>query len=312
MSTTTINHIFDPIGNQANSRPKPELYWRYINMYRRYDVQIEWLHNNVIENSLSQQITMHCRHAQNEKAVWQVQKENFLINEQESENPVDELAIACLEQLYPMQLVVNKSSEIENILNIADIQEKFAAAMPILQRDFDGPIAEQYISQMKEGLSHPNSLLANIQQDKWFSLFFNPIYTTYDATTFDASMCIPFPFYDFEQPFFFTIQSKLTLPKAEIPHCVVHCFGDMDIDRVSNKTQHRYGLVAGSIDITYQLDLHKHQIEEITGSIIIETVAGIDQINVTGRNVYSEEKVEPIKIKQEKKKTSWWSSLFSE
>ncbi len=79
MSTTTINHILDPIGNRAANKPKPTLYGRYVNMYRCYDVQIEWLHNGEKQHSLQQEITMHCRDVQNEKAIWKIDKQQFLI-----------------------------------------------------------------------------------------------------------------------------------------------------------------------------------------------------------------------------------------
>ncbi len=311
MPTTTINHILDPIGNRANNRPKPALYWRYVNMYRRYGVKIEWLQNGETE-TLHQQITMHCTHIQNEKVVWKIHKQYFFINEYKPENPTEELYIACTEQLYPMQLLVDKSGQLDNILNIKEIQQRFATAKPTLLRDFSGPLAEQYIQQT-EGILHNHKHIAKaITTDIWLSLFFSPIYSEYDSETFSIPMYVSFPFYGFEQPLIFKTEATVDLNPTDIETYTLTCQGKLDTNQLSNAVQYRYNPTAGSIDTTYHLDQGTHQIQSITGKVTIqeEDDDEISQVTISAYTLHNEEKIEPINPNPEKKKKTWWASLF--
>lgn len=278
-------------------------------MCLRYGVKIKWLHNGEIE-TLHQQITMHCTQMHNEKAVWKINKQQFLINEEESENPIYELSIACAEQLYTIQLLVNKLGQLDNILHIEDIQQRFAVAKPTLLRDFDGSITEQYINQIEETICNQKYLLNQLTTDIWLSLFFVPIYTQYDSETFKANIQVPFPFYNFEQPVMFTTETTIDFNLADTETYTLNCQGKLDTNQLPAMVGHKYHPTDGNINLVYDLDRHKHHIQNINAEITIQNGQETNQIIVKGYTLNNEEKVEPIKNNKKEKNPYSLSSLF--
>lgn len=311
MPTTTVNHIFDPIGNRAINKPKPTLHWQYVNMCQSYAVQIEWLQNNQQQHSLHQQITMHCTGIQKEKAVWQINKQDFFINEQEPENVMDELAIACAEQFYPIQLLIDKSGQFDSVLNIEEIQQRFTENKPTLLEDFEGAVAEEYINDIDKMLDNHNHLLNNIQKELWLALFFNPIYTVYAPEAYNASMQIQFPFYDFERAIIFITEATVNFKPTDINANTLTCQGQLDTSQQFSKVvRDRQTPTAGSMNIIYHLNQHKHQIQNINGQVTIQTDNSTSQINISSYALNDGQIIEQNNTVEKQKPTGWCSFLF--
>lgn len=101
---------------------------------------------------------------------------NFLVNNQEPDLIMEQLAHKCRKPFETLILIVAKNGEILGLSNYSDILERWKTVKERLEMEYSGIEFEKYISLMDDAIGNSEVFLSKIKQDIFISQFFYPIY----------------------------------------------------------------------------------------------------------------------------------------
>jgi hypothetical protein len=302
MSVIVIDEILDPIGNNSMHKYVPVVYWQYVNMNRKYGVQINWF-TPESEKSMYHTLDMHCIGMKDTKATWEITKDNFYIDNKKPEDHISLLAIESAAAYYPFEFMAAKDGQVHNVINTDKLQKRFAQIKPILLRNYEGDIAVEYINAVENVLHNAEQLKSIVTKDILLSLFFAPIIGEYDPETKAKEVMIEFPFIGFEDPFVFKGTAAIS-SKTKDTNIILFQGTLLQPVAVEDIMP-----LDGKILIRYDLDVERYRIRNIMCDAIINTEQGKYSINVNGYKI-TEKQI--IKVKEEKPKPEpvGWMAFF--
>jgi hypothetical protein len=303
MSRIVIDEIFDPIGNSYTHRQPPTVHWQYAGMDRKYGVQINW-QSPQGEKSMHNTIDMHCSGIKEGKALWEIIKDNFYIDNKKPEDHITLLAVACAAPYYPFEFMTTKDGKVDSVINTDKLKKRFAEARPTLLQHYEGDVAIEYIEATEIFLQDQEQLKDIITKDTWLSLFFASIVGEYDYETRAKEITIRFPFFGFEEPLLFkgiatkginiknryliTIEAALMLPAI--------------IEDIT--------IAGGKIGVTYDINIATSYIENIKCNTSITTEQGEYTMIINGYEIIKRPIAEKIKEVKPKPKPVGWMAFF--
>ncbi len=152
---------------------KANLRWHYAGMQRWYGIKVAWEMNGKV-NKLRYQIELRCIEEKPDTAIWSLRKQQYFIEDKQSENPVYQLAIACANQYYPLQVELYKNGGLKAVLNKDVVLERFRTGKEEITRNYGGALAGKYIAQTEAALASEIQLRKLVEQELWCALFFQP------------------------------------------------------------------------------------------------------------------------------------------
>jgi hypothetical protein len=303
MSVIVIDEIFDPIGNSHNHKPKPTVHWQYVDMERKYGVQVNW-QSPQGEKSMYNTIDMHCSGMKEGKALWKITKDNFYIDNEKPEDHISLLAIACAAPYYPFEFIATKDGKIDSVINTDKLKKRFAEAKPILLQHYEGDVATEYIEAVEKSLTDQEQLKSIVIKDIWSSLFFAPIIGEYDYETKTKEATIEFPFFGFEESLLFKGLARIDNRSENTITIIFE--GILVLPTFIEDVT----ITNGKIEIRYDLDLPTYHIRNIMCDASTTTEEGKYITTVNGYEII---KKQPVQIKKEKAKSEpvGWMAFFS-
>ena len=273
---------------------------------RTYGVKICWQIEGNIE-TVQMQYRISCLKRTDEIYLWEISKQYFFVNGFLSDNPMDELAIACAKILYPIKFWMAANGIIPKLDNGTEIKERFATNKPLLERDFKGSVAKKYFDKIEHSLQTPSELDKVITQDIWLCLFLTPLSGRYN--NFERLQTINIPFWGAKPRVTFigssTVKDQLTEWKTK----TVTFEGKLDLETLPAQIKYDYQPISGEMKLTYDLDETNHRIQNILCEASITTQAhGKINLNLTGyQQTDAIEKDVPVISKLKEKPWKWYS-----
>ncbi len=114
------------------------------------------------------------------------------INNEEPDLVADELALACTKTLYPIVFQVTKEGLLLEIQNHNDILSRWEKQKVKNLKYYKGEVAEKYFQLFEQTLMDKNVLFHFLQNDWFYQLYFNTIYTTYNGN-YELERSLDFP-----------------------------------------------------------------------------------------------------------------------
>ncbi len=105
----------------------------------------------------------------------------IFINNEEPSLTADELAIACTEILYPLIFRINRNGLLLEIQNHDELLKRWKKHKQTKLKYYQGETANNYIEKFEETLVEKDLLLYYLQNDWFFNIYFNKIYTIYQG-----------------------------------------------------------------------------------------------------------------------------------
>lgn len=113
--------------------------------------------------------------------IFHLYKYNIYLNKTKPDEHAYRLAEACNKTFYPIVVICNKGGQIVSVRN-DQIKKRWQKQKPLIEREFIGQFAENYINQTDRNLNNPNQVLNLVDKDLFFSSFFSLRYHCYFDT----------------------------------------------------------------------------------------------------------------------------------
>lgn len=102
-----------------------------------------------------------------------------LIDNEEPELVIDDLAIVTTKVIYPLQIIVNYRGNFVGIRNYEEIINRWEIVKENIHNNFEGQQTEKYISWTEETLQSKETLLTALKKDWFLKVYFAEIYIKY-------------------------------------------------------------------------------------------------------------------------------------
>ncbi|MET4083047.1 hypothetical protein ABIB40_003016 [Pedobacter sp. UYP30] len=296
-----VNQASSQNSTDGSQNRGPVVGWNYFGKKRTYAVQTSWQSPNG-EKSMYCEIAMYCTKMRDGDAVWEISKSNYFFNNKKSEEPIEQLALACAAPLYPFEFTTNMDGHITDLLNGDKVKTRFASAKSTLQRDFGGEIASAYIAEVESALNQPQQLKKIVTVDLWLSLFFTAINGKYNKDR-TKPISVDFPFFGFEEPLTFKGIAALGKPNIEQMTQEINVEADLDLLTAIEGVE----ILNGRLEIAYDIEIPGHWIKNIDGRATINTLDGQLEVQIQGYLIPEGETTKTAQTEEATKKGNWWS-----
>ncbi|TCD07639.1 hypothetical protein EZ449_13970 [Pedobacter frigidisoli] len=99
----------------------------------------------------------------------------------------DRLSYEAGKVFYPLVISVNNNGGFESVFNHSEILSRWKKVKAGIQQNFDGDLAEEYMTNMEKLLLMPVTITNAFARNDWFiNTFFKPIYKVYEADKLEA------------------------------------------------------------------------------------------------------------------------------
>ena len=184
-----------------------------------------------------------------------------LLNNEEPELVIDELALATAKVIYPLQIILNYRGKFVGINNYEEIVKRWEIVKENIRDNFESEQTENYIISTGATLQSKETLLASLKKDWFLNAYFSEIYINY-YSKYKINKTINFPVVsDFEDSKYSIVQemnkysddeSQLTISQAGL------------IDNETNKNNEDLIPINGAFESKYLLDPLDRSIKKLT------------------------------------------------
>lgn len=148
---TTVNNI--------------RLYFRPRAVHGVYGINYYFRKNGGEQQRLQCEITVvYCGQYMDDYAIYQVSKNDFVVNRNESDEYLYDMAKKCGEALYPLTILVDKSGRLTHV-RTDNVSRNWPEKRAELGRYYQGEVAERYFNRVEEWLNHKGQVRQIITND---------------------------------------------------------------------------------------------------------------------------------------------------
>ncbi|WP_310556421.1 hypothetical protein [Flavobacterium sp.] len=162
-----------------------------------YNVNYNIITEDSITNTISCKISLECKQKSNGYFVYEINKSEIFINDEEPNYMLDELAEKVTQNIYPLQIVVNEEGKYIGIHNFNEIKKRWEKSKKEILEYHSGNWVNDYLELTDKTLENESSLQISLESDWFLSSFFGGIYINYT------------PFLKFENSITFPILPKI-------------------------------------------------------------------------------------------------------
>ncbi|GEM56127.1 hypothetical protein [Flavobacterium branchiophilum] len=102
-----------------------------------------------------------------------------LLNNEDPELVIDELALTTAKVIYPLQIIVNYRGKFIDIKNYEEIIKRWEIVKENIRDNFESEQTEIYIISTEPSLKNKETLLASLKKDWFLNTYFSEIYINY-------------------------------------------------------------------------------------------------------------------------------------
>ena len=146
-----------------------------------------------VVNTISYKLSVECKQTSNGHILYEIDKQETYINNEETDLIADQLAEKVAQVLYPLKVVINPDGKFTGIHNFEAIKKRWATTKRELQEYYQGDWSNKYLELTDATLQNEVGLYNAMCGDWFLSSFFAIIYTNYT------------PFFKFENTILFPI-----------------------------------------------------------------------------------------------------------
>ena len=258
------------------------------NLNRRYGI-IFRVKQNGQEQKIHYEVEVICGgYISNGDFRFQISKRQVFINNKAPELLLDIMADRCGKIIYPLKILVGKQGNFKDIVNGAEIRERWEHLRPELAQYYTGNIADGMLRGMDAALVSDLKLSNIIEQDWLFKMLFPPLSGAYQnhKTTADINL----PVIPYKLPLKYTLQLCADAVYTESGLIRIEAEGRCTDDRslqevlqgspvaLQHNDEAAKGKSEGKLSITYKVYPHNGTLYSATGGCSIQLNSGIKKI----------------------------------
>lgn len=247
------------------------------NIHGVYGVNYYFKNSNGFDNRLQFEAEVrYCGQFLDDYAIYHLSKSGFVVNRNESDEYLYDIAQKCVSVLYPITILVNRKGNIVYV-HSSDRRKEWLEMRTELNQYYQGSTFEDYLDKIENQLDSTDIYNRMVSTDLFFSQLFSLKYGGNDANLdFNRSVeYVPFAFplnvtlkqeIDFdvkdETVNYFRVYQK-GVTKTAYKYGTVYQEQGLDLKQYNSK-------VSATLDVGYELDKKSFLVEAIEGDYIIQ------------------------------------------
>jgi hypothetical protein len=186
--------------------------------------------NGEVVHKLSYQLSLECKQTSNGHLLYEINKQEVYIDNQEADLMADQLAEKVAQVLYPLQVIINPEGRFTGIHNFEAIKKRWKTAKAKLQEYYQGEWANKYLDLTEATLESEPSLQRALSGDWFLSSFFAGIYTYY-SRYYKFENRVAFPVLPHVAPLVYKVEQKTDEYLDEDGQFIIEQNGILDDER---------------------------------------------------------------------------------
>jgi hypothetical protein len=174
-----------------------------------------------------------------------------LLNNEEPELVIDELALATAKVIYPLQIILNYRGKFVGVNNYEEIVKRWEIVKENIRDNFESEQTENYIISTEATLQSKETLLASLKKDWFLNAYFSEIYINY-YSKYKINSKIHFPVITDFEDFEYKIVQEMNKYSDDESQLTISQAGQ--IDNETNENNEDLIPINGSFESKYLLD----------------------------------------------------------
>ncbi|PDS23030.1 hypothetical protein [Flavobacterium branchiophilum] len=184
-----------------------------------------------------------------------------LLNNEEPELVIDELALATAKVIYPLQIILNYRGKFVDIKNYEEIVKRWEIVKENIRDNFESEQTENYIISTEATLQSKETLLASLKKDWFLNTYFAEIYINY-YSKYKINSKIHFPVITDFEDFEYTIVQEMNKYADDESQLTISQTGT--INNETNKNNEDLIPINGAFESKYLLDPVDKSLKKLT------------------------------------------------
>ena len=185
-----------------------------------------------------------------------------LLNNEEPELVIDELALATAKVIYPLQIIVNYRGKFIDIKNYEEIVKRWEIVIENIRDNFESEQTENYIISTEETLKNKETLLTSLKKDWFLNIYFAEIYINY-YSKYKINSKMYFPVITDFEGFEYTIVQEMNKYTDDKNQITISQNGKIDKD---------FFAINGAFEAKYLLDPIDKSIKNVTVNCFLDLI----------------------------------------
>ena len=192
-----------------------------------------------------------------------------LLNNEEPELVIDELALSTAKVIYPLQIILNYRGKFIDIKNYEEIVKRWETVKENIRDNFESEQTENYIISTEATLKNKETLLASLKKDWFLNAYFSEIYINY-YSKYKINSKIHFPVIPDFEDFEYIIVQEMNKYTDDESQLTISQTGT--INNETNKNNEELIPINGAFESRYLLDPLDRSIKKITLQCTLEYI----------------------------------------
>ena len=147
---------------------------------RAYGYTCQVFENNKLVHTITYEIAVDSSHSYAQDGfIFEVDRKTVYLDNASAASQTEQIADLCSQALYPLKLKVSDENLLLEILNHADIKQRWKKIKDNLSLYYKGKIISALLQKTEKLLYNKTVLTTSLYETWFFDLYFRPIYTTY-------------------------------------------------------------------------------------------------------------------------------------
>lgn len=190
----------------------------------------------------------------------EVTKGKTYINNKEVEKVIEQLYEKAEKAIYPLQISIGKSGNMEKVLNEKELTRRWKEDYaPKIKEYYQSEVTDGIIKQFDKVYDDINKSKDLFERNLFYKLFFLPIFRSYQ--NFEYEVQTGFYFSSLNEEFVYDIKCSLDKEYTRGGKIALYLNGNEE-ENIFNKNREK-----GKLDLLYKFEKETHEIFSITGKI---------------------------------------------
>ncbi|WP_062062573.1 hypothetical protein [Aquimarina longa] len=186
--------------------------------------------------------------------VFRVYKKDLFFNKKKPSLIIEEITTAIAATMYPLEIAVDNSGSFIEVLNYTEIQKRWIINKKNIIKEYKGDLVFKMVKKFENIIKTPSKLEASLSNEIFWSIFYNPIYTSYQKD-YKKESTVVFPLEPYKPLAVYKGISTITPFITEYNTIELKYSGQSIISDPSRFHIKRTGhTISSDLQITYDLD----------------------------------------------------------
>jgi hypothetical protein len=147
---------------------------------RVYGFTCQNFENEELTSTVHYEIEVECIQSYYSNCIFEINRKQVFIDEQAPDLKIEQIAEACAQAIFPIQVKVNQEGNIVKIENHEAIKKRWGPIKARLLKYYQGNIVAEILLKSETVLLNENLLEKSICKSWFFHLYFKPLYISYN------------------------------------------------------------------------------------------------------------------------------------